>query len=62
LSGTPIEVVVEPSRLRPADIEHLVADTSRFENDTGWRPHIPLEQTLADLLDWWRRVLATESA
>ncbi len=62
LSGTPIEVVVEPSRLRPADIQHLVADSSRFENDTGWRPHIPLEQTLADVLEWWRRVLAAESA
>jgi GDP-4-dehydro-6-deoxy-D-mannose reductase len=62
LCDTPIEVVVEPSRLRPADIEHLVADASRFKNDTGWRPQIPLEQTLADLLDWWRRELAAESA
>lgn len=54
LSDTKIEIRVDPERLRPADIECLVADTSLFAAATGWQPTIPLEQTLADLLDWWR--------
>ena len=53
-STAKIEVKVDPDRLRPADIECLVADTTHFTAATGWRPEIPFEQTLDDLLDWWR--------
>lgn len=49
-----IEVRLDPERIRPADIESLVADNSRFVAATGWQPAIPLRQTMADLLDWWR--------
>jgi GDP-4-dehydro-6-deoxy-D-mannose reductase len=57
LSDRRIETRVDPQRLRPADIACLVADTTRFAADTGWRPEIPLERTLADLLDWWRSMV-----
>jgi len=53
-SPAEIEIEVDPGRLRPADIPMLVGDGSRFAAMTGWRPEIPLEQTLDDLLDWWR--------
>jgi GDP-4-dehydro-6-deoxy-D-mannose reductase len=53
-SEVAIETRVDPLRLRPADIACLVADTTRFVADTGWKPEIPLERTLGDLLDWWR--------
>lgn len=56
-SDVRIETRVDPDRLRPADIARLVADNSHFAADTGWQPEIPLEQTLADLLDWWRTVV-----
>ena len=49
-----VETEVDPSRLRAADIPRLVGDHSRFTEATGWRPEIPLEQTLDDLLEWWR--------
>jgi len=50
------EVVVhpDPERMRPADIPLLIGDPRRFREATGWVPEIPLEQTLSDLLDWWR--------
>ena len=35
---------------RAAACHHL-----RLTADTGWTPVIPIEQTLADLLDYWRR-------
>ncbi len=54
LSDAKIEIRVDPERLRPADIDCLVADSSLFAETTGWKPAVPLEQTLADLLEWWR--------
>ncbi len=40
---------------RPGRHQEPVADISRLVAATGWHPTIPLEQTLADTLDWWRR-------
>jgi GDPmannose 4,6-dehydratase len=37
-----------------------VPDTSKFEQHTGWRPEIPFEQTMHDLLDYWRQRVAVE--
>jgi len=40
----------------------ISGDSSRFRADTGWRPEIPLDRTLADLLDYERRALAPNAA
>jgi GDPmannose 4,6-dehydratase len=50
-----IEVVVDPERLRPIDADLQVPDTAKFRAHTGWAPEIPFEQTMRDLLDWWRQ-------
>jgi GDP-4-dehydro-6-deoxy-D-mannose reductase len=55
LSSARIDVRVDPERLRPVDIPVLVGDPGRLRSATGWEPRIPLEQTLRDLLDDWRR-------
>jgi GDP-4-dehydro-6-deoxy-D-mannose reductase len=49
-----IEVKQDPSRLRPSDVPRLRGDCSKFRRDTGWAPRIPFEQTLRDMLDYWR--------
>ena len=49
-----IEVVTDPERLRPIDADLQVPDTSKFRQHTGWAPRIPFEQTMADLLEYWR--------
>jgi GDP-4-dehydro-6-deoxy-D-mannose reductase len=54
LAGTPMKVVLDPERLRPVDVPILQGDNTKLCRDTGWAPEIPLEQTLADILDWWR--------
>ena len=54
LARVAIRVEVDPARLRPADIPWLVGDPSRLARDTGWRAEIPLEHTLADVLEEWR--------
>lgn len=45
----------DPDRMRPADIPLLVGNPGRLRDATGWKPEIPLERSLADLLDWWRQ-------
>jgi GDP-4-dehydro-6-deoxy-D-mannose reductase len=54
-STAEVAVRVDPARLRPSDIPVLVGDPSELRAATGWEPRIPLERTLADLLDDWRR-------
>ncbi len=46
---------VDPARLRPIDADHQVPDCSQFKRATGWKPEIPFEQTMADLLAYWRK-------
>jgi len=40
---------------RPGSKQGPIADTTRLVRATGWRAAIPLEQTVADTLAWWRR-------
>lgn len=54
LSGVDVEVIQEPSRMRPSDVPLLEGDSTVFRQDTGWEPEIPFEKTLSDLLDFWR--------
>lgn len=50
-----IEVRVDPARLRPSDTTALVGDSSKFRKLTGWTNTIAFEQTMLDLLNWWRQ-------
>ncbi|MFH1486885.1 MAG: GDP-mannose 4,6-dehydratase [Chloroflexota bacterium] len=54
MARCPIKVEQEQSRMRPSDVKILVADDSKFRKLTGWKPTIPFEKTLEDLLDYWR--------
>jgi GDPmannose 4,6-dehydratase len=49
-----IGVRTDPERLRPIDADLQVPDTSKFTAHTGWKPEIPYEKTMRDLLDYWR--------
>jgi GDP-4-dehydro-6-deoxy-D-mannose reductase len=59
LASVKVEIEVDPDRLRPSDVEILIGDSSKFRADTGWEPRIPFDQTLRDLLDYWRETLAS---
>lgn len=62
LSNVDVRIEVDPERLRPSDVEVLIGDASKFHTDTGWEPRIPFEQTLRDLLDYWRQTLRRRQA
>jgi len=53
----PVEVDVDPRKLRPREVTRVVGSIEKIGRDTGWRPEIPLRQTLVDLLDHWRQEL-----
>jgi GDP-4-dehydro-6-deoxy-D-mannose reductase len=50
-----IEVRQDSQRLRPVDTFKIVGDCSKLRNQTGWEPQIPFEQTVKDVLDFWRK-------
>lgn len=49
-----VKVEPDPARLRKTDIPVLVGDNRKIKAETGWEPHIPIEHTLLELLDYWR--------
>ena len=49
-----IKIEIDPERLRPIDADLQVPDTTKFSNHTGWKPEIPFEKTMKDLLEYWR--------
>jgi len=59
LSKSPAQtrIVVDPTRLRPSDVMVLCGDSSKLRRHVGWRPAIPLDQTLEDLLNYWREMV-----
>lgn len=54
LSSSSVRIEIDPSRLRPSDVPILLSDSSKFRALTGWKPEIPFQKTLQDLLDYWR--------
>jgi GDP-4-dehydro-6-deoxy-D-mannose reductase len=56
---TPVDVRVDPDKLRPVDMPILVGDRTRLTSSTGWEPEIPLVQTLHDVLEEQRRLVRT---
>jgi len=49
-----IEIITDPERLRPIDADLQIPDTTKFKNHTGWEPEYTFEQTMNDLLEYWR--------
>ncbi len=53
-SSADIILEPDPELMRPVDLKVLRGDNTKISERTGWSPTIPIEQTLADLLDTWR--------
>lgn len=55
MAGQPIRVEDDPDKLKRRDPLRLEASPEKLRARTGWQSCIPLEQTLQDTLDDWRR-------
>lgn len=54
MSRVSIAVQQDPERMRPSDVADIVCDATRIRNLTGWQPKISFEQSLHDILEYWR--------
>ncbi|HLC77334.1 MAG TPA: GDP-mannose 4,6-dehydratase [archaeon] len=57
MSTKKIEIREDPARMRPSDVQLLLGDFSKFHKKTGWKPEIPFDKTMKDLLDYWRKLV-----
>jgi GDP-4-dehydro-6-deoxy-D-mannose reductase len=55
--GFKFSIEVDPALLRPTDERIIVGDITKLKQATGWSQVIPMKQTIADMLDYWRKVL-----
>ena len=53
-SSVNVEIVQQKERMRPSDVEILLGSYEKFNKKTGWKPEIPFDKTLKDLLEYWR--------
>jgi len=49
-----IEIKADPARLRPSDVTLQIPSIDKFTKATGWKPEIKFDQTLENLLNYWR--------
>ena len=54
LSDTPIPTRCDPRLLRPADVTLQIPCVEKFVTATGWRPEIDFDDSLKNLLEYWR--------
>ena len=53
MADSPVQVERDQSRMRPADEPVLIGDNSRLKA-LGWKPVVPLDRSLGNILDAWR--------
>jgi GDP-4-dehydro-6-deoxy-D-mannose reductase len=51
----PIAIETDPAKFRPNDWPLVLGDSTRLRTELGWTPSIPIEQTVDDLLGYWRQ-------
>jgi len=49
-----IKIEIDEDRLRPIDADLQVPNTKKFREHTGWKPKYTFEETMNDLLNYWR--------
>jgi len=57
-----VRVEVDSRRMRPAKMPVLAGSAARIREQTGWRPQILLERTLADTLAYWQQMIKATTA
>lgn len=60
LSSVPIDITVDPKRLRPSDVPIIEADIKKVVEQTGWRLEHDLRETLEATLNYWRIYIKEE--
>ncbi len=51
----------DKNRIRPIDADLQVPDTTKFRKHTGWKPKYKFEETMLDLLNYWRKKVRSKN-
>lgn len=54
--GFELKIEIDPKLIRPTDEKIIVGDISKLQHDTGWKQDIAMEQTISDMLEYWRMI------
>lgn len=55
VTGTSLSIQTDPALLRPSDEPVIFGDATRLIDRTGWAQQIPIEQTVLDMITYWRQ-------
>lgn len=62
LARVPVPTRLDPALLRPTDVTLQIPSVEKFRKATGWTPRYPFDESMAELLDFWRARVAREAA
>ena len=54
LSSKKIKIEIDKEKFRPVDVPIVQCDNSKIKKDTGWSPEISIDETLKEVLEYWR--------
>ena len=52
-----LKINIDPELIRTTDEKIIVGNIEKLKADTEWKQSISIEQTIADMLAYWRRVI-----
>ena len=54
--GISIQTSINPNLIRPNENKKIIGSYSKIKNELGWQPEIPIEKSLADIIDYWKQI------
>jgi len=57
MKGIPVQVHQERDQIRPIDNPRIIGSNRKIQQDIGWKPTIPFEQSLVSIFDYWDRLV-----
>ena len=55
LSRTAVEIQIDPGKIKTADIPDIYGNYGKLQKDTGWFPVVPVEESIKEMLEYWRK-------
>jgi GDP-4-dehydro-6-deoxy-D-mannose reductase len=54
ISGVKVTIDTDPHKVRSAEFAKIYGNPGKLESETGWQSEIDLEETVRDMLNYWR--------
>lgn len=61
MSKTGIKVEIDKNKFRPNDIPIVIPNVDKLREDTGWNPKYNINDTISDVLDYWRNIYKNQN-